>query len=105
MDITVRNEEILEMAKSGATLQEIVDVYGTSTSNISTLLNRLGYRKCEMVVKANNTLLVNQEIITRAKQLFENKIKVKASHSTKKILSYLDFSIAEACDEYKAKHN
>jgi transcriptional regulator len=105
MDITLRNEEILKIAKRGCTLQEIVDVYGTTTSNISTLLNRLGYRKCEIIVQANNTLLVNQEIITRAKQLFENKIKSRASHSTKKILTYLDFSIAEACNEYKAKHN
>jgi len=47
-DKTLRNEEILRKAKSGATLQELCDEYGTTTSNMSVLLNRLGYRKFEI---------------------------------------------------------
>lgn len=105
MDITVRNEAILKLAKQGHTLQEIVNIYGTTTSNISVLLNRLGYRKCEIVVQAQNTLLMNQTILKRAKELFVIQMNLKQTHSKGKILKELDKCIDLSIGEYKAKHS
>jgi len=47
-DKMLRNEEILRKAKAGTTLQELCNEYGTTTSNMSQLLNRLGYKKIEI---------------------------------------------------------
>lgn len=48
MTTTERNIEMVKMAKKGSTLQQIADYYETTTSNVSTILNREGYRKIEI---------------------------------------------------------
>jgi len=56
-DKTLRNEEILRKAKKGVTLKELSDEYGVTESNLSVLLNRMGYRKCEI----NNKIKENEK--------------------------------------------
>jgi transcriptional regulator len=105
MDITLRNEEILKMACQGYTLQEIVNIYGTTTQNISTLLSKLGYKKKEIIAEAKNTLLVNQEIINDSKILFSNKIQKEYPANYNRINILLEQAILEASEKYKTKHN
>lgn len=103
MDITVRNEQILKMARQGYTLQEIVDIYGTTTSNISTLLSRLGHKKHLIIAETKNNLLINQTLINRSKEIFTNKIKIQYPSNYSKIVLLLEQAILEATEEYKTK--
>lgn len=48
MTTTERNIEIVKMAKRGLTLQQIADHYETTTSNVSVIINKEGYKKIEI---------------------------------------------------------
>lgn len=58
MNKTERNLEIIKKAKQGATLQALAFEYDMTTSNVSVIINKEGYRKCEIVndIKAGNKI-------------------------------------------------
>lgn len=54
MNKTLRNEAILKAAKKGITLTELAHEYGITESAVSIIINKEGYRKCEINTKLKN---------------------------------------------------